>query len=150
MIALLQRVKESAVYVDSECVGKIGKGITVLVGVTHQDTSDDALQLANKILNLRIFEDETGKMNLSVCDVKGELLIVSQFTLCANLKKGRRPSFANAALPQKAQELITQFVVFLGNSGLRVETGRFGAKMLVKIYNDGPVTLIIDTQQLKR
>ncbi len=146
MIAVLQRVSKAAVYINSECIGKIGKGFAILVGVTHKDTPDDALRLADKILKLRVFEDESGKMNLSVQDIAGELLLVSQFTLCANLKKGRRPSFTHAALPQKAQEIIEQLRIFLANSGLKVETGSFGAKMLVEILNDGPVTFVIDTQ----
>ncbi|NPA32360.1 MAG: D-tyrosyl-tRNA(Tyr) deacylase [Aquificae bacterium] len=151
MRAVVQRVNRSEVKVDGETVGKIGRGLNVLLGVGKGDTKADAELLADKILNLRIFENEEGKFHYSVLDVRGEILVVSQFTLYANVKKGRRPSFELAESPQRARELYEYFVdVIREKSGLKVETGIFGAMMEVLIENWGPVTIIIDTEELKR
>jgi D-tyrosyl-tRNA(Tyr) deacylase len=149
MKAIIQRVRRGQVTVESELVGQCGKGFVVLVGVTHGDVQADADYLANKIANLRIFEDADGKMNLSALDLepRGELLVVSQFTLYADTRKGRRPSFLNAALPDVAEPLVQYFVNKIRETGLKVETGRFGAEMLVVIENDGPVTLVIDSAE---
>jgi D-aminoacyl-tRNA deacylase len=143
--ALLQRVSRASVTISGETVGSIGNGLTVLVGVAQGDTSKDAQYLAQKTLGLRIFSDPEGKFNLSVLDIKGELLIISQFTLLADARKGRRPSFTDAAPPDLAEELYNQFVDETRKSGLKVETGRFQAHMLVEIHNDGPVTLMLDS-----
>ncbi len=145
MRAVIQRVSEARVTVEGETVGEIGKGLVVLVGVTHDDTEDDARWLARKVAGLRIFEDEAGKMNLSVQDVGGAVLVVSQFTLYADARKGRRPSFVNAARPEVAEPLITAFCQFLEQEGVPVATGRFRAMMQVCLCNDGPVTIIVDT-----
>ncbi len=150
MRALIQRVKESYVKVDGEVVGKIGKGLNVLLGVGKGDTEDDAKLLANKLLNLRIFEDESGKFNLSLLDVGGEVLVVSQFTLYASVRKGRRPSFEEAERPERAKDLYMHFVDLLRKEGVKVETGIFGAHMEVYILNDGPVTILLDSKDLKR
>jgi len=146
MKALLQRVTGASVSVGGEVVGKIGKGLVVLVGVAGGDTERDAQYLAQKTANLRIFADEASKFNLSVLDIKGELLIVSQFTLMADTKKGRRPSFVEAAEPDKAEKLFDSFVAEARNTGLKVETGRFQAYMQVEIHNDGPVTIMLDSR----
>ncbi len=145
MRAVIQRVSEARVTVEGETVGEIGKGLVVLVGVTHDDTEDDARWLARKVAGLRIFEDEAGKMNRSVQDVGGAVLVVSQFTLYADARKGRRPSFVNAARPEVAEPLITAFCQFLEQEGVPVATGRFRAMMQVCLCNDGPVTIIVDT-----
>ncbi|NWJ44924.1 MAG: D-tyrosyl-tRNA(Tyr) deacylase [Chloroflexi bacterium] len=149
MKAIIQRVRRGQVTVESELVGQCGKGFVVLVGVTHGDVNADADYLANKIANLRIFEDAAGKMNLSALDLepRGELLVVSQFTLYADTRKGRRPSFLNAALPDVAEPLVHYFVNKIREIGLKVETGQFGAEMLVAIENDGPVTIVIDSAE---
>ncbi len=147
MIAVVQRVLESYVEVDGKVVGRIGKGLNVLLGVVRGDTENDIEKLVNKIVNLRIFEDENGKMNLSVLDVKGEVLVVSQFTLAANVKKGRRPSFENAEKPERAKELYEEFVKRISQF-VPAETGVFAADMKVFILNDGPVTFIIDSKEL--
>ncbi|MDY6917746.1 MAG: D-aminoacyl-tRNA deacylase [Chloroflexota bacterium] len=146
MKALLQRVRAASVTVDSEVVGQIGPGLVVFVGVTHDDTEKDVQHLAEKTLNLRIFADGEGRFNLSVLDTRGELLVVSQFTLVADTRKGRRPSFVDAAGPDDAQVLYERFLETLRSSGLRVETGRFQAYMLVEIHNDGPVTILLDSR----
>jgi len=144
MKIVLQRVKEANVRVKGEIVGKINKGIVLLVGVERGDREEGAKYLANKIVNLRIFPDNKGKMNLSLLDVRGEILAVSQFTLAASLKKGRRPSFENAEEPKKAEKLFNFFVNELKSKRVKVETGIFGAMMEVFLINDGPVTYILE------
>ena len=146
MIALVQRVKIGSVEVDGQIVGSVGKGFVVLVGACKGDEPADALKLADKVYGLRVFEDSERKLNLALSDVGGGILAVSQFTLCADCAKGRRPSFDNALPPEPANELFTAFVELLRAKGIHVETGIFGAKMLVKIENDGPVTLWIDSK----
>jgi len=145
--ALLQRVTGASVSVDSEVVGRIGQGLVVFVGVADADTEKDARYLAEKTVNLRIFSDEAGRFNLSALDIKGELLVVSQFTLLADTRKGRRPSFTEAAPPAQAEELFEQFVEQLRAAGLKVETGRFQQYMQVEIHNDGPVTILLDSRE---
>lgn len=145
MKAVVQRVLSSDVSVDGEVIDSIGKGYNVLVGVVPEDEKAQAELLANKIANLRVFEDENGKMNKSVLDVGGEILVISQFTLCADIKKGNRPSFTTAAEPNKANTLYEYFIDCLREKGIRVEHGSFGADMKVGILNDGPVTILMDT-----
>ena len=142
----MQRVSQASVSIQGEVTGSIRKGLTVLVGVAAGDTEKDAKFLADKTVNLRIFEDREGKFNLSALDVKGELLIISQFTLLADASKGRRPSFINAAPPDIAEPLIEKYIAEIKNSGLRVAAGRFRTHMLVEIYNDGPVTIMLDSR----
>ncbi|NPB08562.1 MAG: D-tyrosyl-tRNA(Tyr) deacylase [Aquificae bacterium] len=149
MRAVVQRVKESRVIVDGKVVGEIGRGLNVLLGIGKGDTEEEARKLAKKIVNLRIFEDERGKFQYSLLDVGGEILVVSQFTLYASVRKGRRPSFEKAERPERARELYEYFVGYLREKGLKVETGVFGAMMEVYILNWGPVTIIIDTEELK-
>jgi len=144
--ALLQRVTRASVSIGGEVVGKIGPGLVVLVGVASGDTGSEAQYLAQRTVNLRIFPDEEGKFNFSVLDIKGELLVVSQFTLLADTRKGRRPSFVEAAPPAQAEELIEKFIAEARTSGLKVETGRFQQYMQVEIHNDGPVTIMLDSQ----
>lgn len=146
MKVIIQRTKEASVTIDNEIVGKIPKGYLLLVGITHDDTIEDANYLANKIVNLRIFEDELGKMNLSLLDVSGQILSVSQFTLYGDASKGRRPSFSDAARPEVAEELYDYFNEKLKSYDVIVETGKFGADMDVSLVNDGPVTLIIESK----
>ncbi len=146
MKAVIQRVSEAEVKVGGEITGKIGKGFLVLLGVMDGDTEKEASLLASKIAKLRVFEDSDEKMNLSVTDVKGEILSVSQFTLCADVKKGNRPSFTPSAKPDEAKALYEKFNSFLLSEGVKkVETGIFGADMKVSLINDGPVTIIFDT-----
>ncbi|MDH4009977.1 MAG: D-aminoacyl-tRNA deacylase [Desulfobacterales bacterium] len=145
MRAVVQRVKQSSVKTNGEMVGRIGQGLLVLLGVAKGDRAEDADYLANKILNLRIFEDEDGKMNRSLLEIGGELLAVSQFTLLADCRKGRRPSFIAAAEPGKATELYEKFVERVRQTGVAVQTGRFRAMMEVALINDGPVTIIIES-----
>jgi D-tyrosyl-tRNA(Tyr) deacylase len=145
--AVIQRVGAASVEVDAKTVGKIGKGILVLLGVEKGDKERDAAWLAEKIANLRIFEDEKGKMNLSVREIGGELLAVSQFTLAGNCAKGRRPSFDSAAPPEEANRLYEFFVGKLRELGLPVETGVFQAMMQVSLVNDGPVTFILESSR---
>jgi D-tyrosyl-tRNA(Tyr) deacylase len=145
MRAVLQRVSRAAVTVAGVVVGSIGPGLVVLVGVAKGDTEEDARRLARKTVELRIFADDAGKFNLSAADVGGELLLVSQFTLLADSRKGRRPSFGDAAPPELAQRLFEEFVSAARQSGLKVETGRFQQHMLVEIANDGPVTILLDS-----
>lgn len=149
MRAVVQRVSQASVTVDGQTVGAIGRGFLVLVGATHSDSEAEAELLARKIAGLRIFEDAEGKMNLALEDVGGAVLVVSQFTLYADARKGRRPSFTAAARPEQAQPLIEYFVDQLRRQGLKVETGRFQATMQVALVNDGPVTLWLDTDELK-
>ena len=142
MKIVLQRCKQAKVMVDGETTGSIGQGFVLLVGITHEDTEKEAEWLADKIVNLRVFEDEAGKMNRSLMDVAGDILSVSQFTIYADCSKGRRPSFGEAARPEYAKRLYETFNEMLRNKGVRVETGIFGAMMEVDLINDGPVTLI--------
>lgn len=148
MRAVVQRVKRGSVTVAERTLGQIARGFVVLLGVGSDDTPDDALYLAEKVANLRVFEDETGKMNLSLLEVGGEVLVVSQFTLYGDARKGRRPSFAQAAPPELGKRLYEQFIAELRRQGLSVAHGEFGAKMLVEILNDGPVTILLDSKKL--
>lgn len=148
MRAVLTRVKSAFVTVDGSVIGQIGQGFLILLGVTHEDTEAQAVKLADKLMGLRIFEDENGKMNRSLEDVGGQVLVVSQFTLYGNCKKGRRPEFLAAARPEIAIPLYEKFIALCRDKGFSVETGEFGAEMLVESVNDGPVTLIVDTDQL--
>ena len=146
MKAVVQRVTSSRVKVEGKIIGEISKGFNVLLGVVNGDTKTEAELLAGKIARLRVFEDTEGKMNLSIGDVNGEILAISQFTLCADLKKGNRPSFTPSAPPDEANELYEYFCDCLLQNGVRkVEKGEFGADMKVEIHNDGPVTIILDT-----
>src|SRR5829696_7786213 len=144
MRALLQRVSRASVTVEGQTISSIGKGLVILLGVGHGDGEEQAKYLAEKIANLRVFEDEQGKTNLSVQDVKGEALVVSQFTLYADTRKGRRPSFIDAALPEAAEPLVNRFVELLRGHGVPTQTGKFGAHMEVEIHNDGPVTIWLE------
>ncbi|UCD31582.1 MAG: D-tyrosyl-tRNA(Tyr) deacylase [Desulfobacterales bacterium] len=146
MRAVIQRVKSSSVVVDDEVIGNIGNGLLVFLGVAKTDKPHDAEYLAEKIVNLRIFEDDNSKMNRSLLDIGGEMLVVSQFTLLGDCKKGRRPSFVNAAEPNTASKLYEQFVVKVREKGVLVKTGRFRALMDVSLTNYGPVTLILESQ----
>lgn len=144
MRALIQRVKRASVTIDGEPYSSIAAGMLVFVGVTKEDEKENAEKLAQKLISLRIFEDENGKMNRSIVDEGLEFLVVSQFTLCGDCKKGTRPSFDNAATPDKAVPLYEYFVECLRTSGLKVETGKFQAMMDVELINDGPVTFMVD------
>lgn len=146
MKALVQRVMKASVTVDGEVVGAIRQGLVIFAGIAKGDRERDAVYLADKIVNLRIFPDGSGRFNLSALDVGGELLVVSQFTLLADTRKGRRPSFEEAASPDEAEPLFNFFVDCLRKSGLKVETGRFQQHMLVEIHNDGPVTIALDSR----
>lgn len=152
MRVVLQRVAQASVKVEGEIVGAIDKGLLVLLGVRGDDSPEDVSYLIDKIINLRIFNDADDKMNLSLADVKGNLLVVSQFTLYGDVRRGRRPSWAEAAAPEKANELYESFVtqarIAVEAFGGKIETGVFGAKMQVELINDGPVTLLIDSQKL--
>ena len=148
MRAIVQKVSSGSVTVDAESVGHIEQGLVVLLGVTHEDTENDAKYLAEKIANLRIFEDTEGKLNLSVKDIEGKILSVSQFTLFGDCRKGRRPSFTEAARPEQANGLYEKFNGYLETEGLVVETGRFQTHMEVALTNDGPVTMLLDSQRL--
>ena len=148
MKLVIQRVLNSQVDVDGKTVGKIGKGFMVLCGITHQDSEKEADILARKLCNLRVFEDENGKMNLSLKDVGGEILSVSQFTLYGNVKEGKRPSFVNAMRPENATKLYDYFNLKLKETSLNIQTVIFGADMKVNLINDGPFTLIIDSREL--
>ena len=144
MRALLQRVSRASVSVEGHAISSIGKGLLILLGVGHGDSEEQAKFLAEKIANLRVFEDEQGKTNLSILDVKGEAIVVSQFTLYADTRKGRRPSFIDAALPDVAEPLVSRFVELLRGRGVPTQTGKFGAHMQVEIHNDGPVTIWLE------
>lgn len=146
MRVVVQRSKAASVTVAGEVTGQINNGLVLLVGVTHDDTKDDAAYLADKIVNLRIFEDEAEKMNLSLLDVGGQILSISQFTLYGDCRKGRRPNFMEAARPDQAIQIYNAFNRFLEEKGVHVETGRFGEMMDVSLVNDGPVTLIVESK----
>lgn len=140
-------MSKASVSVDGEVVGQIGQGLVVFLGISGGDTERDARYLAEKTVGLRIFSDSDGRFNLSVLDTWGELLVVSQFTLLADTRKGRRPSFTEAAPPEEAEALFERFLSYLRSSGLRVESGRFQQHMLVEIHNDGPVTILLDSKE---
>ncbi|KAA3665488.1 MAG: D-tyrosyl-tRNA(Tyr) deacylase [Chloroflexi bacterium] len=144
MRALLQRVSYASVTVNGRIVGQIEKGFAILVGITHSDTNKEADWLANKIAGLRLFEDNGGKMNLGLAEIGGSLLVISQFTLYGDARKGKRPSFSHAARPEQAEPLVDYFCEQLRGHGLTVATGIFGAMMKVEIHNDGPVTLMLE------
>ena len=144
MRILVQRVSKASVTVEGQTISEIGKGLLILLGVGHGDTDEQTTSLAEKVANLRIFEDEHGKTNLSILDVKGEAIVVSQFTLYADTRKGRRPSFIDAALPDMAEPLVTRFVELLRGHNIPTQTGKFGAHMEVEIHNDGPVTIWLE------
>ncbi|MEJ5339996.1 MAG: D-aminoacyl-tRNA deacylase [Thermogutta sp.] len=150
MRACIQRVQWARVKVNTEIVGEIKKGILVLLGVAVGDTEKETKLIADKVAQLRIFEDEQGKMNRSLADVGGAVLVVSQFTLLADCRKGRRPSFTKAAPPEDAEKLVDQFVQILREYGLPVATGRFREHMEVELLNDGPVTILLDSDELSR
>jgi len=143
----LQRVSRASVSVGDEVLGQIGRGLVVLLGVDREDNVADSHYLADRVAGLRLFSDEEGKFNLSLQDISGEALVVSQFTLLADARKGRRPSFMQAAPPEKAEPLFEEFVRFLRSTGLKVETGRFGAHMMVELVNDGPVTILLESKR---
>ncbi|OMF31740.1 D-tyrosyl-tRNA(Tyr) deacylase [Paenibacillus sp. FSL H8-0548] len=145
MKVVVQRSKQAKVVIDGDVVGAIEFGLVLLVGITHEDSEADIKWMADKVANLRIFEDESGKMNHSVTDIGGQLLSVSQFTLYGDCRKGRRPNFMNAAKPEQAEQLYHQFNETLRSLGLAVETGRFGAMMDVELVNSGPVTIILES-----
>lgn len=147
MRAVVQRCSSGSVTVQGEVIGQIGRGLIVLLGVAGGDTLADLEYLVDKIVGLRIFEDAAGKMNLSLQDVQGEMLVVSQFTLLADTRKGRRPSFLEAAPPEIAEQIYLQFVSQVQARGIRVATGKFRAEMQVALVNDGPVTIVLDSQQ---
>ena len=147
MRAVVQRVSSSKVTVDGEVTGEINKGLLVLLGVTHEDTSKDVDYIIDKVLNLRIFEDENEKMNLSLKDVGGELLVVSQFTLYGDCRKGRRPSFSSAARPEVATKLYEEFIEKARKEGIVTKTGQFGSHMMVDLTNDGPVTILLESNR---
>ena len=144
MRALIQRVTSASVKVDGEIVGKIGKGFLIFLGVYEKDTEEKIEKLTKKIVNLRIFNDENDKMNLSIKDIKGEILLISQFTLCADTRKGNRPSFVSAKNPNEANEIYERTIKSIRNEGIIVEKGIFGADMKVELLNDGPVTILLD------
>jgi D-tyrosyl-tRNA(Tyr) deacylase len=145
--AVVQRVTEAKVLVDGDVVGEIGRGLLVLLGVGHLDTAQDAMAVADKLAGLRVFSDPAGRMNLSIEDVAGSVLLISQFTLYADLAKGRRPSFTAAAAPARAEPLVDSVAQLLRERGVDVASGRFGAKMSVSLTNDGPVTVVIETEE---
>ena len=146
MRAVIQRVIKASVSIDGEIIGKIGHGLVILLGIKNGDTEADAEFLASKCVNLRIFADTQSKFNLSALDVAGEILVVSQFTLYGDTRRGRRPSFTEAAPPEISEPLYEKFISFVKQSGLKVSAGRFGAMMVVEIHNDGPVTVLVDSK----
>jgi len=147
MRAVVQRVSGATVCSEGTETGRIGKGFVVLLGVSVDDTEEDAKYLADKVVNLRIFEDDNGKMNISLKDVKGELLVVSQFTLYGDCRRGNRPGFSRAARPEKAEELYNSFVTRCREHEIKVETGRFQTVMQVELINEGPVTILMDSRK---
>ena len=149
MRAVLSKVKSASVRVDGKTVGQIGEGFLILLGITHDDTELQCQKLADKLCSLRIFDDENDKINLSLDDVGGEILVISQFTLYGNCRKGRRPEFLSAARPEAAIPLYEKFVALCREKGYHVETGEFGAHMEVESVNNGPFTLVVDTNDLK-
>lgn len=150
MRAIIQRVAHASVTIDGAVHGKIGPGLLILLGVSEEDAEEDARYLADKCAGLRIFTDENDKMNLSAADIGGGLLVISQFTLYGDCRRGKRPSFVRAARPEKAILLYEAFLARCRASGLPVETGEFGADMKVELLNDGPVTIVMDTDEMKR
>jgi len=148
MKCVVQRVSSSKVMIEGKTVGSIETGLNILLGVLKGDSSKDVKKLVTKIVNLRIFQDENNKMNLSLHDINGEALIISQFTLAGNIKKGRRPSFDNSQSPEIAKKLYGEFVKEVSEYGIKTQTGEFGAMMDVEIHNDGPVTFVIDSKEL--
>ena len=150
MRAVIQRVSRASVTVAGERLAEIGQGLVVLLGVAAGDTVEDAYRMARKTAELRIFSDAAGRFNLSLLDVGGEALVVSQFTLLADTRKGRRPSFTRAAPPEEAEPLVEAFAAALRETGVEVGMGRFGARMLVEIHNQGPVTILLDSEELER
>lgn len=149
MIGVIQRVSYGSVSADGKIIGEIGKGIVLLLGVAKGDTVDDLDYMADKITNLRIFDDEQGKMNLSLLDIRGEILVISQFTLVADIKKGRRPGFDQAEDPKIAEAIYNKFIEMLKTKGLKVAQGSFGTRILVRIDNDGPVTFVLESREKK-
>ncbi|HMM70590.1 MAG TPA: D-aminoacyl-tRNA deacylase [Gudongella oleilytica] len=147
MRAVVQRVSSAEVRVDDKMVGRVGKGLLVYLGVGKEDTVSDIEYMAEKVSGLRIFEDENGKMNLSVQDIEGEILAISQFTLYGDVRKGKRPSFSDSAAPDKGEELYNQFIRRIQGIGIRIEKGIFGAHMMVDYVNDGPVTILLDSKK---
>lgn len=148
MRAVVQRVASASVTVDGKLISEIGKGLLIFHGVAHEDTSADLDYLTNKVANLRVFEDDEGRMNRSLLEIGGEALVVSQFTLYGDCRKGRRPSFIDAAPPDKAEEFYQQFIRALSNTGISVRAGIFQAMMDVELVNDGPVTILLDSSKL--
>jgi D-tyrosyl-tRNA(Tyr) deacylase len=148
MKCVVQRVTSSKVTLNDKVIGSIGVGLNILLGVLKGDSSEDVKKLITKIVNLRIFQDENNKMNLSLLDIEGEALIISQFTLAGNIKKGRRPSFDNSENPEIAKKLYEEFVKEISVLGIKTQTGEFGTMMGVEIHNDGPVTFIVDSKEL--
>ena len=144
---VIQRVQHASVTVDNEVIGKIGKGFLVLIGVSEEDNTEIADKMIKKLIGMRIFEDENGKMNLSLKDVGGEILIISQFTLFASTKKGNRPSFTEAGAPDFSKEMYLKFIAACRDCGIHTEEGEFGAHMMVSLVNDGPVTITMDSKQ---
>ena len=147
MRAVVQRVRDASVFVDGEVVGRVGAGVVVLLGVAAEDTTSEADRLVGKVARLRIFENDDGRLDRSLLDVSGEALVVSQFTLIADTRKGNRPSFAGAAAPELAKRLYEEFCSALESLGVRVARGVFGARMEVSLVNDGPVTIVLDTRE---